>query len=129
MLTSGLTQEEIAAIQAPYVYIPRDEPRVTQREDIEARRLQSRFRQIERQLRRSERASLDRAVERLLRYRASVGVDPLLPITLAGRGGIGPMPPVAPVLIAPVNPAVITVAMHRPIDSPIIWRPGMPQPH
>jgi hypothetical protein len=68
MLRSGLTQEEIALIQEPYMYIPGDEPVIEQRidEEEEKRRLQAHFTSVLRELRRDTRRSLDIAVDRLI---------------------------------------------------------------
>lgn len=76
MLASGLTQEEIDAIQEPYMFTgsepiepvePTEPPPVlVWNQQDEARRLQAHFRAIERQLTRNTRASLNAAVARYL---------------------------------------------------------------
>ena len=121
MLSSGFTQEEIDQIQEPYDFIPSDEPFVApQREDIEKRRLQARFRQVATTLRRSERRSLDVAVDRLLVWRAQHGV-PLSAVV---------QPTGDPSVVVATTPAPVVrvrVATARP-GSPLVWAPGMPLP-
>ena len=61
MLTSGLTQEEIALIQEPYE--PYQPDPLAQQQEIE--RLQRHFKMVERQLREDSDQSLDVALDRL----------------------------------------------------------------
>jgi hypothetical protein len=75
MLTSGFTQQEIAAIQEPFMPVaePAVEPATPQivdarRRSDEDRRLRSRYVVITRQLERDETRSLDVATDRLLAH-------------------------------------------------------------
>ena len=81
MLQSGLTREELDAVQEPYDFIPPDEPpvRIRQREDRERQRLQAHFRRLLAELR-ADPASLDRATERLIGWRLAWGVPPTAPL-------------------------------------------------
>ena len=73
ILTSGLTQEEIAAIQEPFDPVGepvRDEPTMIKvaaaARAAEDQRLLARYKQVERQIVRAQRASLELATDRLM---------------------------------------------------------------
>jgi len=68
MLTSGFTQEEIDAIQEPFMgrMQPIDEPALDPRRVAEDARLRKRYNQVDRMLTKGKRKSLDRAVDRLM---------------------------------------------------------------
>lgn len=75
MLTSGFTQDEIAAIQEPFMGVadepalePRPEPILVDRRlrRAEDRRLAAKYRQVERQLVKNAAKSLDRATDLLM---------------------------------------------------------------
>ena len=68
ILTSGLTQEEIVAIQEPFSgarmqpnVVPNPEPRL-----VEDNRLRARYAQVDRMIVKGTKQSLDRAVDRLM---------------------------------------------------------------
>lgn len=65
MLTSGLTQEEIALIQEPYWEEPSDPQQIGQFRDSETERLQQHFALVDETLAKSTEASLDLIMERL----------------------------------------------------------------
>jgi hypothetical protein len=69
ILTSGLTQQEIAAIQEPFMPVMREphvvEPDLRQAEDA---RLRARYRQVDAMIVKNQRKSLDLAVERLMQH-------------------------------------------------------------
>jgi hypothetical protein len=75
MLESGFTQEEIDRIQAPSIEISEITPRQQLRIDLEREkaRIRSHLARVVRELRRSERRSLEIAVDRLLAHRAAPG--------------------------------------------------------
>ncbi|MDQ3369042.1 MAG: hypothetical protein M3680_26765 [Myxococcota bacterium] len=71
ILTSGLTHDEIAAIQEPMMRVVRDTtPTLVDRRlrRAEDRRLTAKYKQVDRAIVRQARASLDAAVERLLQH-------------------------------------------------------------
>lgn len=77
MLTSGFTQDEIAAIQEPFMPVadepavePQPEPVLVNRRlrRAEDRRLAATYRRVERQLVKNAAKSLDRAVDRLMAH-------------------------------------------------------------
>jgi len=78
ILTSGLTQDEIAAIQEPMMPVTRDpiympepgEPTNIEPDmrSAETQRLIKKYKQVDRMLVKNQRASLDRAVDRLMAH-------------------------------------------------------------
>ena len=73
ILTSGFTQEEIAAIQKPFMPVvkqPRPEPQPidTAMRDSETKRLSAIYKQVEAQLVKNEQASLELAVDRVMAH-------------------------------------------------------------
>ena len=72
ILTSGLTQAEVVAIQEPFFEVepgpvaPAPAPRIAADRQAEDRRLARRYRQVDRQLVRDRAASLERAVDALM---------------------------------------------------------------
>jgi hypothetical protein len=69
MLTSGFTQEEVAAIQAPFAY-PGDEPLAIneQQRAIETARLTKIYKQVTAKLVKNQKASIEIAVTRLMKH-------------------------------------------------------------
>ena len=63
ILTSGLTQEEIAAIQEPFMFQPRVDPKLAR---AETSRLLKRYKQVDAMIVRGASRSLDLAAKRLL---------------------------------------------------------------
>lgn len=78
MLSSGFTQEEIARIQEPYMYIDEEQPRRQVQRDLEAekQRVRTVLLQVARELERNTAASLDLATDRLIAARAAAVVAP-----------------------------------------------------
>ena len=67
ILTSGLTQDEIALIQEPFEPVPEPQSKLAQ---AETARLVSKYRTIEATIRKQERAGLEAATTRLLKNQA-----------------------------------------------------------
>lgn len=68
ILTSGLTQQEIAAIQEPFMPVYREQPVVEpDLRTAENQRLLKKYRQVEAQIVRNQKKSLDLAVDRLMK--------------------------------------------------------------
>ena len=69
ILTSGLTQQEIAAIQEPFMPVMREphvvEPDLRQAEDA---RLRARYRKVDAMIVKNQKQSLDLAVDRLMQH-------------------------------------------------------------
>lgn len=133
MLSSGFTKAEIDMIQEPYAYIPDEpmEPAPPQLEDIEVRRLQARFREIEQTLIRNADRSLDAAVATLMAYRRAKGIPQLAMVS--AHGDALPTPAPSPVVIQPVQPVhVVRPTAPNPvyvstntIRDPLVWAPHM----
>lgn len=69
ILTSGLTQEEISAIQEPYMPVYRQQPVVEpDLRSAENARLIQRYKQVDAQIVRNQNTSLDLAVDRLMAH-------------------------------------------------------------
>jgi hypothetical protein len=75
ILTSGFTQDEIAAIQEPFMPVMRAEPSpvITATVDAKKRkvedvRLAAKYKQVEKQLVKNQKKSLDKAVDRLMKH-------------------------------------------------------------
>ena len=133
MLASGFTQAEIDLIQEPYDYIPEEpfEPAPPQVEDAEVRRLQARFREIERTLVRNADRSLDQAVDTLMAYRRAKGIPQLAAIHAHGDS----LPPVAQPIVRPVHvqpvvvqPLAVRPVAVQPVRDPLVWAPHMGRP-
>jgi len=122
MLSSGFTQEEIATIQEPYMYIEPEIPEEPMFEELEKERLQARFRQIEAELRRQTDASLETAVSRLMAYRSNHGVPVDAPVSADGRYSNPPIQPVTRPVVRPViRPVVRPVGpVTRPVVRPVV---------
>lgn len=130
MLSSGFTQAEIDMIQEPYAFIPDEpmEPAPPQLEDIEVRRLQARFRQIEQTLIRNAERSLDAAVDTLLAYRRSKGIPQLAALTAHGDSLPTPVV-VEPVIVQPMPTAPSPVYVSTTtVRDPLVWAPHMGRP-
>ncbi len=68
ILTSGLTQQEIAAIQEPFMPVYREQPVVEpDLRSAENQRLMRKYKQVEAQIVRNQKKSLDIAVDRLMK--------------------------------------------------------------
>lgn len=68
ILTSGLTQDEIAAIQEPFMPVMRQEPAVDpQLRAAETARLIKKYKAVDAMIVKNQKASLDRAVDRLMK--------------------------------------------------------------
>ena len=68
ILTSGLTQQEIAAIQEPFMPVYREQPVVEpDLRSAENQRLMRKYKQVEAQIVRNQKKSLDVAVDRLMK--------------------------------------------------------------
>ena len=68
ILTSGLTQQEIAAIQEPFMPVYREQPVVQpDLRSAENDRLMKKYKQVESQIVRNQKKSLDSAVDRLMK--------------------------------------------------------------
>ena len=71
ILTSGLTQDEIAAIQEPMMPVYRDEPVVEpDLRTAENQRLMKKYKAVEAQIVKNQKKSLDSAVDRLMKHPA-----------------------------------------------------------
>lgn len=71
ILTSGLTQQEIAAIQEPFMPVYREPPVVEpDLRSAENQRLMKKYKQVESQIVKNQKKSLDSAVDRLMKNQA-----------------------------------------------------------
>jgi len=68
ILTSGLTQDEIAAIQEPFMPVVRQQPEIDPKlRAAETARLIKKYKAVDAMIVKSQKASLDRAVDRLMK--------------------------------------------------------------